>query len=119
MLERRQQPRNRVYYGGLVAFNARNSTLACVVRNFSMFGAKIEFEGAALVPDRVEFEIGRKSLSCLARVIWRNRGEAGLVFADADEANGVLSLDWARKLKASERANRQLQARIEQLRSEH
>ena len=35
MLERRQHPRNRVYYGGMIAFNARNSTLACVVRNVS------------------------------------------------------------------------------------
>lgn len=119
MLERRRQPRNKVYYGGLVAFNARNSTIACVVRNFSMVGAKIELEGTALVPDQVDFEIGRKSLSCPARVIWRNRNEAGLVFADTDAASGVVSLDWARKLQASERANRHLQARIEQLRSEY
>jgi hypothetical protein len=39
MLERRQFPRSRVYYGGMVAFNARQSTLACVVRNFSDHGA--------------------------------------------------------------------------------
>jgi hypothetical protein len=57
MLERRQFPRNRVYYGGMVAFNARNSTLACVVRNFSQRGAKIEFENSAVLPDRVDFEI--------------------------------------------------------------
>jgi hypothetical protein len=44
MLERRQHPRNRVYYGGMIAFNARNSTLACVVRNVSNRGAKIEFD---------------------------------------------------------------------------
>ena len=82
MLERRQLPRNRVYYGGRVAFNARNSTLACVVRNFSLFGAKIEFENAALVPDEVDFEIERKAISCPARLVWRNRNAAGLVFAN-------------------------------------
>ena len=49
MLERRQYPRNRVYYGGMVAFNARNSTLDCVVRNFSLRGAKIEFENSSHV----------------------------------------------------------------------
>ena len=57
MLERRQYPRNRVYYGGMVAFNARNSTLDCVVRNFSRRGAKIEFENSAMLPDRVDFEV--------------------------------------------------------------
>ena len=44
MSERRRLFRNRVYYRGLIAFNARHSTLECVVRNFSPFGAKIEGE---------------------------------------------------------------------------
>ena len=80
MLERRQHPRNRVYYGGMVAFNARNSTLACVVRNFSQRGAKIEFENSAMLPDRVDFEIERRGLSCLAHLVWRDqqRGRPGV-----------------------------------------
>ena len=119
MLERRRQPRDRVYYGGIVAFNDRTSNIACIVRNFSMFGARIEFEGAALVPDKVDLEIRRKSISCVARIIWRDRDAAGLVFAHAHETHSVVPLDWARKLRDSERANRQLQRRIEQLRSEH
>lgn len=119
MSERRQQPRNRVYYGGKVAFNARNATLDCVVRNFSMFGAKVEFEGTALVPDEVDFEIERKGISCLARMVWRDRHAAGLVFANVHETSAVIPLGWALKLRASERANRQLQSRLDQLRSEH
>ena len=83
MLERRQHPRNRVYYGGMVAFNARNSTLACVVRNFSQRGAKIEFENSAMLPDRVDFEIERRGLSCRAHLVWRDQNAAGLVFSDA------------------------------------
>ena len=119
MLERRKLPRNRVYYGGIVAFNARSSTLACVVRNFSQFGAKIEFENSVLVPDEVDFEIERKGISCAARLIWRDRSAAGLVFSGVGEAGGVIPLNWARKLRASERANQQLQSRLNQLRSEH
>jgi hypothetical protein len=119
MQERRRQPRDRVYYGGMVTFNDRTSNIACVVRNFSMFGARIEFEGAALVPDKVDFELRRKSISCLAHMVWRDRDAAGLVFAHAHETDGVVPLDFARKLRASERTNRQLQRRIEQLRSEH
>ena len=85
MLERRQFPRNRVYYGGMVAFNARNSTLACVVRNFSQRGAKIEFENSAMLPDRVDFEIERRGLSCLAHLVWRDHNAAGLVFSDVQK----------------------------------
>jgi hypothetical protein len=123
MLERRQHPRNRVYYGGMIAFNARNSTLACVVRNFSQRGAKIEFENSAMVPDRVDFEIERRGLSCFAHLVWRDHNVAGLVFSDVQkpvqETSEIIPLDWARKLRATERANRKLRSRIDQLLSEH
>ena len=118
MLERRQSPRSRVYYGGLVAFNARNSTLACVVRNFSHRGAKIEFENSTMLPDRVDFEIERRSLSCRAQLVWRDQNAAGLVFSDAQQTSDVIPLDLARKLRATERANRRLQSRLDQLLSE-
>jgi PilZ domain len=123
VLERRQFPRNRVYYGGMVAFNARNSTLACVVRNFSQRGAKIEFENSAVLPDRVDFEVERRGLSCLARLVWRDHNAAGLMFSDVQkpvqETSEIIPLDWARKLRATERENRKLRSRVDQLLSEH
>ena len=123
MLERRQFPRNRVYYGGIVAFNARDSTLACVVRNFSKRGARIEFENSAALPDQVDFEIGRRGLSCLARLVWRDHNVAGLAFANVEEANvqetsAVIPLELARKLRATEQENRKLRSRLDQLLSE-
>ena len=127
MLERRQHPRNRVYYAGMVAFNARNSTLACVVRNFSRRGAKIEFENSAIVPDRIDFEIERRGLSCLARLVWRDHNAAGLTFSNVQgtvqetvrETSEIIPLDWARKLRATERENRKLRSRLDQILSEH
>jgi hypothetical protein len=119
VLERRQHPRNRVYYGGMVAFNARNSTLDCLVRNFSPRGAKIEFENSAVLPDRVDFEVARRGLSCLARLVWRDQNTAGLMFSEEREMGDVVSLDWARKLRASERTNRRLKSRLDQILSEH
>jgi hypothetical protein len=118
MPDRRRLPRNRVYYGGVLAFNAGYSALGCVVRDFSASGAKIECEGAAILPDQLDFVVARRGFSCLARLVWRDRTAAGLGF-DLPEASAVIPLEWARKLRASERINRQLQSRIEQLRSEH
>lgn len=122
MLERRQHPRNRVYYGGMVAFNARNSTLACVVRNVSNRGAKVEFDGSTMLPDRVDFEIARRGVSCRARLVWRDADAAGLVFSNGQEtAQGtseIIPLNLARKLRATERANRQLQSRLDQFLTE-
>lgn len=119
MLERRQYPRNRVYYGGTIAFNARNSTLDCLVRNFSPRGAKIEFENSAFLPDRVDFDVARRGLSCLARLVWRDRNVAGLMFGDARHSGDVVPLEWARKLRDSERANRRMKSRLQQILSEY
>jgi hypothetical protein len=106
----------------MVAFNARNSTLACVVRNFSQRGAKVEFENSAMLPDRVDFEIARRGLSCQAHLVWRNRNAAGLAFSNVQktvrETSDVIPLDLARKLRATERANRQLQSRLNQFLTE-
>jgi PilZ domain len=118
MHERRQLRRQRVYYGGVVAFNDRNSTIACIVRNFSRFGAKIELGSAALLPDQVDFTVERKGLSCVARLVWRDRDEVGLAFEESTGTSDVIPLEWARKLSESKRLNRQLQARLDQLRFE-
>jgi len=123
MSDRRQHPRNRVFYGGIVAFNDRQSTLACVVRNITAFGARIEFENPALLPDEVDFAVPRRSLSCVAHLAWRERNAAGLVFRAPRQINrdtgDVIPLEWMRRLRSSERINKQLQSRIDQLRSEH
>jgi PilZ domain-containing protein len=119
MPERRHQPRSRVFYGGTIAFNARNSTVDCVVRNFSPRGAKIEFENSAILPDQVDFEVARRGLTCLARLVWRDHNAAGLVFCEERETGDVVTLDWARKLRASERANRRLKSRLDQLLNEY
>lgn len=118
MLDRRRSVRGRVYYGGLIAFNARSSTMECVVRNFSVSGAKVAFDNTALLPDEVDFTVRRKSFCCLARIVWRRANEAGLAFSNPKQPNAVIPLDWALRLRASERARKTLESRLEQLRSE-
>jgi hypothetical protein len=52
-------------------------------------------------------------------VVWRNRDEAGLAFGNPRRLNDAIPLDAALRLRASERARKKLQLRIEQLGSEH
>ena len=119
MLDRRQRFRGRVYYGGVIAFNARNSTMDCLIRNISPFGAKVEFTNTALLPDEVDLTIARKSFCCQARVVWRRANEAGFAFRNPKQVTAPMPLDWAIRLRASERARKDLLHINEQLRSEH
>jgi hypothetical protein len=119
MLDRRQSVRGRVYYGGVIAFNGRNSTMNCVVRDFSPLGAKVEFDNTALLPDEVDVTIVRKGFSCQARIVWRRANQAGVAFRNPKPSAAPIPLDWAIRLRASERARKDLRRRIEQLRSEN
>lgn len=118
MFDRRQTARARVIYGGVLAYNGRQSTLNCVIRNFSDDGAKVEFENAALLPDVVDILIAKKDRAFTATIAWRRDNEAGLSFRPAAESDAPIPLDWARRLRASESERRQLQSRINQLLSE-
>jgi hypothetical protein len=119
MLDRRQRFRGRVYYGGVIAFNARNSTMDCLIRNFSPFGAKVEFTNTALLPDEVDLTIARKGFCSQARIVWRRANQAGFAFRDPKPVSAPIPLDWAIRLRASERARKSLEALIERLSSEH
>lgn len=118
MPELRQLTRNRVYYGGSLTHRVRSSTLTCLVRNFSQFGAKIELDSSDWLPNEVDFAVERKHFSCRARLVWRYRNAAGLQFCDSSGFSGVVPLEWARRLRANENLNRQLRARIERLLTE-
>jgi hypothetical protein len=118
VIERRQNTRARVIYSGVVAFNERQSTVDCVIRNFSDGGAKVEFENTALLPDVVDLLVAKKSRAFTAKIAWRRRNEAGLSFQPA-ERDAPIPLDWARRLRVCESERRELQSRIDKLLAEH
>jgi hypothetical protein len=118
MVERRTSLRRRVYYGGRLAFRARTATIDCIVRNFSTGGAKIELDYPAAAPDRVDLTIARTGIAYLGRIVWRSGRLAGLSLETTQRQDSSLRLDIALRLRATERVNRQLRARLVQLQSE-
>src|ERR1019366_9862159 len=80
MIERRQSARARVMYGGVIACNKRQSTMNCVIRNFSEDGEKVEFDNTALLPDVIDLLIAKKNRALRAKITWRQANEAGLAF---------------------------------------
>jgi PilZ domain len=118
MIERRQSARARVMYGGVIAHNKRQSTMNCVIRNFSEDGAKVEFDNTALLPDVIDLLIAKKNRAFRAKITWRQANEAGLAFHPV-KRDAPIPLDWARRLRVCEAERRELQNRIVQLSSGH
>jgi hypothetical protein len=117
MVERRQSTRARVIYGGVLAYNRRQSTIECVIRNFSEDGAKVEFDNPAVLPDVVDLLIAKKDRAFAARIAWHQANEAGLAFQSLEQ-DAPIPLDWARRLRACEAERRELHGRIAKLLSE-
>jgi hypothetical protein len=115
MLERRKIDRSRTFFGGLVAYNRRRSTLDCLVRNFSADGAKLAFSNMGTLPDKFDLMIGRKERSYRARVAWQGTNEVGVAFLPDDAGAETIPLEWAKRLRDCEVEKAALQRRVDQL----
>jgi len=80
MQERRKFPRERTFLNGQIAFNNKNSTADCFVRNCSGEGAKIALAETMPLPPKFDLLIPSKRESRQARLVWRRGAQAGVTF---------------------------------------
>ena len=114
MPERRQNPRDKVIYGGIAEIGERGATRDCVVRNISETGAHIEFSNVINLPkEQMLLTIARKGRSFLAKIVWWRDNFVGVVF-NPETPSAPVS-DLAERLRKSEKKKRQLQRRIDEL----
>ena len=114
MRERREFQRGRTYLGARLAFNNQYCTIDCLVRNMSRNGAKLIFEGTVLLPGEFELTLPQKGESRHARIIWRQQDEAGVSFVQPG-ADGIVSIEMARRIRRLETDRAALQARVAEL----
>ena len=98
----------------MIAFNARKSTIDCVVRNFSRAGGKIAMTGVVLLPDNFDLAITCKYTAFRAHLVWRNDTEAGVAFETIGSPD-VVSLDLARKQQLRKAEIMRLRRRVSEL----
>lgn len=115
MLERRQNPRDKVMYGGVAGIGEQGPTRDCVVRNISDNGASLEFSNAVKLPkEQISLTIARKGRSFLAKIIWWRDNFVGVAFSSQSGYDLPVS-DLEKRLRQSEKKKRQLQRRIKEL----
>jgi hypothetical protein len=114
MLDRRQNARDKVIYGGVAEIGEPGAARDCVVRNFSEKGAHLEFSNVIKLPkEQMSLTIARKGRSFLAKVIWWRDNFVGVAFSSHSPELPVS--DLAERLRKSEKKKRQLQRRIKEL----
>jgi PilZ domain len=83
MSERRKATRQKSFLHGCIYFNNRRSAIDCLVRDVSAEGAKLIMSEVATIPNVVDLYIPQRGETLRARVQWRTREEAGVVFESA------------------------------------
>ena len=115
MLDRRQNARDKVIYGGVAGIGEDGATRECVVRNISETGASLEFSNVIAPPkEQISLKIARKGRSFFARVIWWRDNFVGVAFRE-EAPYELPASDLEERLRKSEAKKRQLQRRIKQL----
>ena len=114
MLDRRQNTRDKVIYGGVAEIDDSGVTRECIVRNISEKGASVEFSNVVNLPkEQMSLRVARKGRSFLAKVVWWRDNFVGLAFSAETPSEPVSDLE--ERLRKSEIKKRQLQRRIKEL----
>ena len=79
-IDNRKTPRRRVLKAGLIAFNNRNSTLQCSVKDVSDQGARLAVSGSIGAPDTFDLLIALDGLEVSCAVVARTTNEIRVKF---------------------------------------
>jgi hypothetical protein len=88
--DRRSRTRLKSFLQGRVYFNNRRSSLDCLVRDFSDYGARLKVSESVAMPEVVELHIPNKDEAYRARVQWRAGDEVGVAFDPPDESPSIV-----------------------------
>ena len=112
MIEARRAERVRSLLRARILFNNNNSTIDCIVKNFSTCGAKIELDNTMSIPDFFDLEVPQRGRTYRAKLSWRDKQAIGVEFVEAEPT----AKDVARKtVERLETENRKLRKSVAQL----
>ena len=84
--ERRLAPRLKTLLTGVLVFDENSTTMDCLVRNLSAYGAKVMLADAFRLPDSFNLRVPHHDQTHRAKVIWRKGDAAGLALSDVEES---------------------------------
>lgn len=82
MKERRRAVRQKSFLRGSIQFNQGRNSVDCLIRDITVYGARLVFSDSVTTPDAVDIYIPQKDQRFRAHVIWRHGQEMGVAFAN-------------------------------------
>jgi hypothetical protein len=82
MIEHRSAVRHKSFIQGRIYFNHRQSSMDCIVREFTGSGARLEFSEMPALPDAFEVFIPTKDEYFRARTVWHKSYLVGVAWTE-------------------------------------
>lgn len=108
MVEARGSDRVRSFLRARIIYNNNNSTIDCIIKNFSSTGAKIDVSRLMSIPAEFDLDIPQKGRVFRARIAWRDGDSLGVEFIDQNESRHMFDS----RVEILERENKRLKTTI-------
>jgi hypothetical protein len=83
MSERRRAIRQKSFLRGNIQFNNGRNSIDCLIRDITIYGARLVCSDAISTPDTIDVFVPQKDQTFRSHVIWRHGQEMGVAFAQA------------------------------------
>lgn len=84
-VEARESRRPHTFFAGKLVFRDGSQSFACVIRELSDHGARIELPASRLIPRRLFLLSSKKPVAYDAEVVWRIESLAGLKLHSSED----------------------------------
>lgn len=88
-IEQRKEMRQRTFLKGRIIFNNGSSTMDCLVRDLSRFGARLALTETKTLPEVFELYIPQKDATYRSTLRWRRDDGVGVTFNETGEVGHV------------------------------
>jgi len=95
VVDRRVGSRRRALLSGIIAYNNRDNSLSCTVRDYSDTGARVRVPEDANLSEQLYLILVRHRIAFQAEVMWYGQHEAGLRFMRCVELSDTMELKLA------------------------
>ncbi|REF84142.1 PilZ domain-containing protein [Methylovirgula ligni] len=119
--ELRSTERIRSFLRAQITYNNRMTTIDCIIKNYSVGGARIALSDTLAVPSEFDVFVPAKQRSHHARLVWRDKDSIGVSFIDAAQQSAEKPIashagaEAAARLRDLEAQNVELKRRVQEL----
>ena len=113
--EARVAPRERTFLKGKVSYSDGAMSTPCTVVQISATGARLNLDANFVLPETFDIEIPQRAIICRAKVVWRDKGQAGVEFLSGSAPTLGSTEDYLAKIRKLEDQIAKFKAQVAEL----